>query len=265
MSASIDVFDRLVRLLLSTGLSPETSLGTVRKIDEIVGFTARASASSEKQRERWRLKKQRQRNRDANVPGGQKVEVISSINESKSKRSNKKKDNLEMSPGDVPGGQNDGWPEDFLDQFWKLFPPYRRESKKLVGAKLARLRKEKTVEWEYLIEAVRRFAATNPGEYAPAPLVWLNKGRWDREYGSTGGTDARANRANGVGGAADVFAAAARRRQGAADRGVGRSSGAEAPISHGRRGDVAGFDPRGGPQPAFDLDLRAEPVDPVRG
>ena len=97
----------------------------------------------------------------------------------------------------APEAAGDGWPDDFLEQFWKSFPPYRREGKRKVGEKLARLRRDKTIEWDALIGAVHRFAATSPGEYAPAPLVWLNGERWDREYGKPGGSN-EANR-NGAG------------------------------------------------------------------
>lgn len=106
---------------------------------------------------------------------------------------------------------DDGWPDDFLDQFWTAFPPYRREGKRKVGEKLARLRRDRVVPWTELIGAVRRFAATNPGEFAPAPMVWLNGERWDREYGNRGG----ANETNRNGGGKTGFSGlAAKLRQG---------------------------------------------------
>lgn len=106
---------------------------------------------------------------------------------------------------------DDGWPDDFLDQFWTAFPPYRREGKRKVGEKLARLRRDRVVPWAELIGAVRRFAATNPGEFAPAPMVWLNGERWDREYGNRGG----ANETNRNGGGKTGFSGlAAKLRQG---------------------------------------------------
>lgn len=81
---------------------------------------------------------------------------------------------------------NDGWPSDFVDQFWKAFPPFRRQAKAKVAVKLARIRGEGKVAWQTIFDGVRKFAATNPGEFAPAPMVWLNDGRWDRVYGSKG-------------------------------------------------------------------------------
>ena len=78
---------------------------------------------------------------------------------------------------------DDDWPPDYLDQFWRAFPPFRRQAKAKVGIKLAKIRKEGQVTWAILFDGLRKFAATNPGEYAPAPMVWLNDGRWDREYG----------------------------------------------------------------------------------
>jgi hypothetical protein len=120
--------------------------------------------------------------------------------------------NQELSVLDsTPPRANDGWPDDFLDQFWTAFPPYRREGKRKVGEKLARLRRDRVVPWTELIGAVRRFAATNPGEFAPAPMVWLNGERWDREYGNRGG----ANETNRNGGGKTGFSGlAAKLRQG---------------------------------------------------
>ena len=88
--------------------------------------------------------------------------------------------------------EGDDWPPDYLEQFWQAFPPFRREGKAKVGEKLKQLRKKGKVTWDTLIGGVRKFAATNPGEFAPAPMVWLNGGRWDREYG----TEFNGNRSN---------------------------------------------------------------------
>lgn len=73
----------------------------------------------------------------------------------------------------------DGWPDDYLEVFWKAFPPYRREGKKAVATKLAGIRRKAEVSWQTLIEGAYRYAASEPGEYACAPMVWLNQGRWD--------------------------------------------------------------------------------------
>jgi hypothetical protein len=81
------------------------------------------------------------------------------------------------------GEIDDDWPEDYLEQFWKQFPPFRRQARAKVGQKLAKIRAAGAVTWQVLFAGVLKFAATNPGEYAPAPMVWLNDGRWDREYG----------------------------------------------------------------------------------
>lgn len=79
--------------------------------------------------------------------------------------------------------EGDDWPSDYVDQFWNAFPPFRREGKAKVGEKLKKLRKEGKVTWDTIIGGVRKYVATNPGEYACAPIVWLNGGKWDREYG----------------------------------------------------------------------------------
>lgn len=114
---------------------------------------------------------------------------------------------------------DDGWPEDHLEQFWKAFPSYRLAGKAKVGEKLARLRRDKTVTWEALISGVRRYAATNPGEYASGPMPWLNGAKWDGLYGNNqngGGThgENRDNRGPRLG-AAGI---AAKLRQSIAER-----------------------------------------------
>ena len=88
-----------------------------------------------------------------------------------------------MAHRDEDRDEGDDWPPDYLDQFWRAFPPFRRQAKAKVGVKLAKIRKEGQITWAVLFDGVQKFAATNPGEYAPAPMVWLNDGRWDREYG----------------------------------------------------------------------------------
>lgn len=76
----------------------------------------------------------------------------------------------------------DDWPGDYEDQFWKLYPPGRKGEKKAVMAKLAKLRKSEDVTWTALMDGLRRYVDTRPDpQFTPAPMVWLNKGRWDVE------------------------------------------------------------------------------------
>lgn len=76
----------------------------------------------------------------------------------------------------------DDWPEDHLAVFWNAYPPYRRTAKKTVAAKLATIRKSGEVTFARLMEGLRRYVATEPGEYAKGPVVWLNGGCWDDVY-----------------------------------------------------------------------------------
>lgn len=73
----------------------------------------------------------------------------------------------------------DDWPEDYLAVFWNAYPPYRRTAKKTVAAKLATIRKSGEVTFERLMDGLQRYVATEPGEYAKGPVVWLNGGCWD--------------------------------------------------------------------------------------
>lgn len=76
----------------------------------------------------------------------------------------------------------DDWPEDYGEQFWKLYPPGRKGEKQAVMAKLARIRKSKLVTFAALMAGLQRFVDSRPEpQFTPAPIVWLNKGRWDVE------------------------------------------------------------------------------------
>ena len=87
---------------------------------------------------------------------------------------------LEKGP---PTSVVDDWPEDFFDRFWQRYPPGRKTEKKAVLAKLLRVRRDREVTFEKLMAGVDRFVATGPEpKFTPAPLVWLNKGRWDDEF-----------------------------------------------------------------------------------
>ena len=77
----------------------------------------------------------------------------------------------------------DDWPEDFFDRFWARYPPGRKTEKKAVYAKLERIRRDREVAFAEMMAGLDRFVATNPEpKFTPAPLVWLNRGRWDDEY-----------------------------------------------------------------------------------
>jgi hypothetical protein len=76
----------------------------------------------------------------------------------------------------------DDWPEDYFDRFWKLYPPGRKGERKAVMVKLAKIRRAGEVTFAKLMAGLSRYAATNPDpQFTPAPMVWLNKGRWDVE------------------------------------------------------------------------------------
>lgn len=212
----------LIESLLSEGLSPGTVIATARKIEAAMIGTTRSSEEPISQRERWRLKKAAQRaGKPASVPGTSgdiDPEGICTNNKVVLSKSKKKKPDVPLSEGQVGTSliATDDWPEGYFDIFWKAFPPYRREAKAKVAAKLARIRADK-ISWGTLFDGVRKFAATNPGNYAPAPLVWLNGGRWDREYGTQQGGEN--GKAQGAGGAKVGFAGiAARIRQNESNR-----------------------------------------------
>lgn len=197
----------LIERLLSVGTSPGDAIAVARDVEVAM---ATSSGSTPEQRERWRRKKARQRARDGGQSTGDNRTPLSSTN---TDIKQVKKNTSKVSPGDKVLRLDD-WPTDHADQFWKAFPPYRRQAKAKVATKLARIRADGKVTWATLLGGVTKFAATNPGEYAPAPMVWLNDGRWDREYG-TGGKNGTAQSANG--GARTFAGIAAKIRYGGRD------------------------------------------------
>lgn len=76
----------------------------------------------------------------------------------------------------------DDWPDDFGDQFWKIYP--KRTQKLAAMKKLATLRKSRIVTFADLIAGVQRYAlsvlGTDP-QYIKNPDAWLNAGRWSDE------------------------------------------------------------------------------------
>jgi len=113
------IFD-LVDILMSTGLSPETSLKTAKEIDARFGLSTRSSGSDEATRERWRVKKARQRANRGNVPGGQSGSTIREVNNLNSVEDKKKKSKSEtMSPGTSPGDKVKRSKGDVLPIDWK--------------------------------------------------------------------------------------------------------------------------------------------------
>lgn len=162
----------LIERLLSTGMSTSDVMAAARPTEGALLRTTTARASTPEDRKKWAGQKQRQRGASTRMST---LGLESKNQDSESNKGRKKEPEVDISP--------DGWPADFVDVFWKAFPPFRRQAKSKVAQKLARIRAAGDASWETIIGGVHKFAATNPAEYAPAPMVWLNDGRWDREYG----------------------------------------------------------------------------------
>jgi hypothetical protein len=212
---------RFLSALLSRGLGGQEVADIVALAEAAFAGAPTRSGSDAARRERERLKKQRQRDRKrgmspGDVPGDTVGTPILTKTRKDIGKGNKEETTCPPVPGDIPLQPVDDWPEDYVEQFWKAFPPFRRQAKAKVAQKLARIRAQagkQRVTWATLFGGVVKFAATNPGEFAPAPMVWLNDGRWDREYG-TGGSNAKTESAIHVGGLSGL---GARLRQAVAD------------------------------------------------
>lgn len=85
----------------------------------------------------------------------------------------------------------DDWPPDFVDQFWKAYPPQRRTEKTKVAAKLAALRRTRTATWAQIMAGLLRYSASRDVArgFAKGPMPWLNGGCWQDEFTEFTGDD----------------------------------------------------------------------------
>lgn len=135
-----------------------------------------------------------------------------------------------------PEPVDDGWPADYLEQFWVAFPPFRRTGKKQVGEKLARIRAAGAVTWSALMAGLTRYAMSDPGEFAKAPIAWLNSSGWEGVYKiQNGGIRNETNRRSATRDGLSILTA--RLRQGMGER---------ADAAAAARGEAAGYEPGDG-------------------
>ena len=82
------------------------------------------------------------------------------------------------------------WPEDYRQQFWKLYPKKPGDSRKAAWTKLEKLEREDEVEFEDLMTGLRYYAQrmnadvkTDPKNvrFIAAASVWINQARWETE------------------------------------------------------------------------------------
>lgn len=72
---------------------------------------------------------------------------------------------------------DDGWPNDYREQFWKLYP--HKIGKPDALAKLERARK-RGVSWVCLVDGLRRYIESKPVDRPWCnPATWLNQARWE--------------------------------------------------------------------------------------
>lgn len=82
------------------------------------------------------------------------------------------------------------WPEDYREQFWKLYPKKRGDSRKEAWAKLDKVHNDDEVEFIDLMAGLRHYADRmnaqvkddpNNERFIAAASVWINKARWETE------------------------------------------------------------------------------------
>ena len=82
------------------------------------------------------------------------------------------------------------WPEDYREQFWKLYPKKRGDSRKDAWKKLEKIERDDEVEFIDLMAGLRHYADRMNAEikedaknerFIAAASVWLNQARWETE------------------------------------------------------------------------------------
>ncbi|MFG1302157.1 hypothetical protein V5F49_20420 [Xanthobacter sp. V3C-3] len=75
---------------------------------------------------------------------------------------------------------DDGWPKDYRERFWSVYP--HRVGKSDALAKLDRIRKSRRVSFDKLMSGLDAYIASKPPDRQWCnPATWLNQGRWDDE------------------------------------------------------------------------------------
>lgn len=75
---------------------------------------------------------------------------------------------------------DDGWPKDYRDRFWSVYP--NKVGKGDALAKLDRIRKGRRVSFDKLMSGLDAYIASKPPDRQWCnPATWLNQGRWDDE------------------------------------------------------------------------------------
>ncbi|WP_316207500.1 helix-turn-helix domain-containing protein [Bradyrhizobium sp. SZCCHNR3118] len=82
------------------------------------------------------------------------------------------------------------WPDDFREQFWKLYPKKRGDSRKAAWTKLEKVHDDDEVEFIDLMAGLRHYADrmnasvkedSKNERFIAAASVWINQARWETE------------------------------------------------------------------------------------
>jgi hypothetical protein len=82
------------------------------------------------------------------------------------------------------------WPEDYRQQFWKLYPKKPGDSRKAAWTKLEKLEREDEVEFEDIMTGLGYYADRMNADvradpknvrFIAAASVWINQARWETE------------------------------------------------------------------------------------
>lgn len=82
------------------------------------------------------------------------------------------------------------WPSDFREQFWKLYPKKRGDSRKAAYVKLEKVERDDEVEFSTIMSGLRCYADRMNAEikkdpknerFIAAASVWINQARWETE------------------------------------------------------------------------------------
>lgn len=259
-----DILDRLFRTgkLVRVGDGIMNPFAETIITERITRFQEAQSAGKKGAEKRWGKDKQKQRKVDG-VPHSHPTQpplgfdAHLHLHTDLEKKVRKKKDTAPAKAVAL----NDDWPDNYEDQFWDKFPKGRRHDQAAVYGYLFKLRRDGFIDakkkrqrltWAVLMAGLDLYVASDPGEFAKAPLPWLRGQRWAvTEYPIKGLSNGNGNHGRGLTGD-DAILAAARRRTGNGG-GLGGAPRTAAPVSSGVRVHHEAGSPGGGGSVILDL------------
>ena len=164
------------------------------------GGSARKTAANDNDKDRNDVPRQEMPQAEASDSGGDRNDVPLGEESGAGDHRHDVPPNLSDEPTLNPSGEPKAnrkkarktapWPEDYREQFWKLYPKKRGDSRKDAWVKLDKIHNDDEVEFIDLMAGLRHYAERmnaqvkddpNNERFIAAASVWLNKERWETE------------------------------------------------------------------------------------